>query len=99
MGLVEIVMPGNQAREHSGVGRVNVARQQGQADPWNRFHAEHLEDRDMAVPATDQHEILDNRGVRFIHLMSRLLDPVEKRGLPNSFDSVGHPGSGREAFL
>ncbi len=62
MRVVEAVMPGDQTRQHARVGRVHVAADQRQAHARHGPHAEPLEDGDMAVPAADQHQILDDGG-------------------------------------
>ena len=60
MGLVERVVPGQQAGQHARIGRVHVAAHQGQLHARHGFHAEHLQDRYMAVPAANEHEVLDD---------------------------------------
>ena len=60
MRLIERVVSGDQARQHAGIGRIDIAANEGEANPRHRPHAETPQDRDMAVPATDQHEVLDN---------------------------------------
>src|SRR3546814_13548868 len=61
MRVVEAVMPGDQPRQHPGIGRMHVARDQRQAYALDRLHAEGFEDGDMAVPAADQHRSEERR--------------------------------------
>ena len=65
--LVERVVAGHQARQHPRVGRMDVARDQGDAHPGHRAHAEPLEHRDVGVPAPDQHEVLDDGHGGVVH--------------------------------
>ena len=67
MALVEVVMAGDEARQHAGIGRVRVAADQGEAHAGDRFHAEPFQHRDVAVAAADEHEILDNGGLVVLH--------------------------------
>ena len=65
--LVVRVVPRDVTREHSRVGRFHVAANERDPDPRHRLHSEALEHDDVAVPAADEHEILDDRGGGGIH--------------------------------
>ena len=71
MRLVERVVPGDQARQHSGIRRVRLPADHGQADARHRTHAEAPQHRDMAVSATNEHQVLDDRGLAVLDGFSR----------------------------
>ena len=70
MRFVVRVVPGDEARQHPGVGRMDIAADQGQLDAGNRLHAEALEDGDVAMPPADQHKVLDDRRRQDMHAAS-----------------------------
>ena len=57
--VVEGVMAGDEARDHAGVGRLDVPADQGQAHAGHRLHAEAFQDVDMGMAAANQHEVLE----------------------------------------
>ncbi len=61
VNLVVAVVAGNVARQHSGVGGMGVAADQCQPDSGQRMHAEAPEHADMAVTASDEHDIPKDR--------------------------------------
>ena len=67
MNVVVGVVSGDVAREHSGIWRLHVAADKRDPYPRHRLHAEALEHDDVAVPATDEHEILDDRCECVVH--------------------------------
>ena len=65
--LVEIVIPGDQARQHAGIWRVNLARDQCEANARDRFHAEPAQHGDVRVTGANQHDILDDWIAHALH--------------------------------
>jgi hypothetical protein len=61
MAFVKSVKPGDIAGQHAGVGRLDVAGNEGQTDPGGRVHAKALQHMDMGMAATDEDEILSDR--------------------------------------
>ena len=71
----------NVAREHARVGRLDVAADEGDPDPGHRLHPESLEHDDVAVPAADQHEILDDGCGAGVHdILTGALPPARFDG-------------------
>ena len=70
MGLVEVVITGDQSRQHAGIRGVHLARDESEAHAWERIHAEHAQHRNVGVPGADQHHVLDDR---FLALHVRLI--------------------------
>jgi hypothetical protein len=64
MAFVEAVMAGDMARQHAGRGRLDLARDQGQAHARHRLHAEGLQHMHMRMPAADQDEVALDAGKR-----------------------------------
>ena len=60
MDVVEPVEAGDQARQHPGVGRVQVARDDGGPHAGDRAHSQAAEHDDVAVAAADEDEVLEN---------------------------------------
>ena len=59
VAFVEGIVAGDEARDHAGVGGLDVAPDQRQADAGHRLHAEALQHMDVGMAAADQHEILE----------------------------------------
>ena len=62
--LVVRVMARHDAGEHARVWCLDIPRDQRQADPGERLHAESLQHGDMAMSAANQHQVFDDRNVR-----------------------------------
>lgn len=62
MGLVAIVVTRDIPRKHARIGRMDIPGYQRDPDPGYRIHAEALQDRDMTVAASHEHEILHDGG-------------------------------------
>ena len=58
--VVESIVPGNQARQHAGVRRVDVARDHGHTQAGDGVHPEQLQHDRVTVPAADQDEVLQH---------------------------------------
>ena len=83
MGLVKGVVPCDEARQHARIGRMNVAAYQRQLHARHGPHAEHPQDRDMAVPAANEHQVLDyGRGFRVHPLPNPPAIPCSGKGKP-----------------
>src|SRR5580704_15835095 len=54
-------MPGDVARQHTGIGRLAAAANERHAHPGHRSHAKALQDVHVRVPAADEDEILSDR--------------------------------------
>ena len=63
VGIVVVVVPGDEPRQHAGIRRMNVPADQRKPHSRNRLHAEALDDRDMAVAAADQDKVLRYRRI------------------------------------
>ena len=50
---------------------MDVSADQRELGPWNRLHPEALEDGDVAVAATDQHQVPDNWRGPAVHALAR----------------------------
>ena len=61
MAFLKPEKPGDIAGQHAGIGRLDIARDQGQADPGGRAHAKALQHMDMSMAATHEDEILSDR--------------------------------------
>jgi hypothetical protein len=61
MGVIEAIEPGDEARQHAGVGRVQFAGDEGEAHAGQRLHAKAAQHGDICVARADQHHILDDR--------------------------------------
>ena len=71
MRLIEIVVSRDVTGQHARIRRVNVARNQGNAQTGDRLHAETLDHRQVAVTAADEHQILHDGAVcRTVHVVS-----------------------------
>ena len=55
--VVEAVVPGDVARQHSGVRRVGRRADHGEAHAWLGPHAEAPQHAHVAVPAADEHDV------------------------------------------
>ena len=90
MRLLRRVVAGDEARQHSGVGGEQVARDQGEPDPGDRLHAEALEYRHVAVSAADQNDVdRDGRG-----RAGGRVRAVRHRGHGRPRGIPGHKGGG-----
>ncbi len=58
VAVVIVVQARDITRQHAGIGRVDVARDQGQAHPGHRLHAKSPQHRDVRVSATDEYQVL-----------------------------------------
>ena len=63
MRLVELIMAGNQTRQHPRIGRVHFARDQGQTHAGKGSHAEHSQHGHVRVARADENHVLDD-GIR-----------------------------------
>jgi hypothetical protein len=54
-------MSGDEAWQHSGIGRLYIARDKRDAQARHRLHAEALQDMDVSVSAADEDEVFDDR--------------------------------------
>ena len=79
MRLVEVVAPGDQAGQHAGIGRVQFARDQGEAHALERAHAEAAQHLDVRMARAHQHDILDDRARRTAHHRASVCGPAESR--------------------
>jgi len=61
VALLKRVMPGDVARQHAGIGCLDVAADQGDAHPGHRPRAKALQHADMGMAAADENEILSDR--------------------------------------
>ena len=61
MPLIGRVVTGDQARQHPGVGGLDIAADECQPDTGYGPHAERLEYGDVAVTAAQQDQVLDDR--------------------------------------
>ena len=61
MNVVVVIMASHKTRQHAGIRRVDVAADEGEANAGQRLHAELSENRDVAVTAADQDQVLDDR--------------------------------------
>ena len=61
MAFLEPVEPGDIAGQHAGIGRLDIAGNEGQPNPVGRPHAKALQHMDMGMAATDKHKILGDR--------------------------------------
>ena len=68
VALVEGIGPGDEARDHAGIGRLDVPPDQGDPHTGHRLHAEALHDMDMRMAAAHEHEILEEG--RGLHRLS-----------------------------
>ena len=67
MGVVEPVIPGDEAGQHAGIRCMHLAGDQSEAHARNRLHAEHAQHGHMRVASTDQHHVLDDRMGHALH--------------------------------
>ncbi len=61
VAFLKRVMPGDVARQHAGIGRLDVAGDERHAHPRRRPHAKALQYVDMGMTAPDEHKILSDR--------------------------------------
>src|SRR5215472_14411644 len=59
--VVEPVVAGDEARQHSGIGCVHLATDQSEAHARDGLHPEHAQHRDVGVAGADQHHVLEHR--------------------------------------
>ncbi len=64
--VVEPVVAGDEARQHSGIGCVHLATEQSEAHARDGLHPEHAQHRDVGVAGANQHHVLEHRG-RSLH--------------------------------
>ena len=77
--LVVIVVSGDEARQHARIGRMRLPADYGQTHAWHWAHTKTLEHCDVAMPAADEHQILDDRVKTVLHGLSRCgwsVDPI-----------------------
>ncbi len=67
MSVVEAVGPGDQAGQHAGIGRMDLAGDEGETDAGHWFHAEASQHLHMGVSGPDQYHILDDRPGHGLH--------------------------------
>ena len=70
MDVIEVVVTGDVSRQHAGVGRMDVAGDQGQTHTGHGLHAEHAQHRDMRMPAADQNDVFQYWGIS-LHRLPR----------------------------
>lgn len=58
VGFVGLVVPGDEAGQHAGVGGFGGRRDEGESEAWQGLHAEAFQDGDMRVPPTEEHEFV-----------------------------------------
>ena len=68
LALLKGVMPGDVTRQHAGIGRLDVAADQGDAHAGHRPHAKALQHADMGMAAPDENEILSDSNALLHHL-------------------------------
>ncbi len=61
VALLGRVMPGDEARQHAGIGRQHVARDERHRDAGNGPLGEAVEHIDLGVAAADEDEVLSGR--------------------------------------
>ena len=61
MSVIEAVQPGDEARQHAGIGRVKLAGDEGEAHAGQRLHAEAAQHGDVGVARADENHVLDDR--------------------------------------
>src|SRR6516162_7491543 len=61
VALLKGVMPGDTARQHARIGRLDVAADQRDPHARHRPHAKGLQHMDMGMPAADEDEVLSDR--------------------------------------
>jgi len=59
VAFVERVAAGDEARDHAGVGRLDVPPDQREPHARHRLHAEAFQHMDVAMAAANQHEVLE----------------------------------------
>ena len=69
--VVEVVMPGDVAGQHAGIGRARGARNERQARSGERSQADFVQDDDVAVTAADEHDVAAAVGGRCGHARQR----------------------------
>src|SRR6266849_297806 len=85
MHVVVVVVTSNAAWQHAGIGRMDVAAEHRQAHTRKGLHAEHSEDGDMAVAASDQDQVFDGHRMMALHDSSLLWGaPTQPTGSCNS---------------
>ena len=67
MGLVEVIVTGDQTRQHAGIGRVGVPADQRETNARHRLHAETFEHSHVAVPPAYKYEVLNDRSLAALH--------------------------------
>ena len=67
VSLVELIVTGDEAREHSRVRRMDVASDEGEANARHGLGAEALQDSHVAVSASDQNQILGDGNLNRMH--------------------------------
>ncbi len=61
MDVVKLIPARHEPRKHSGVGRVDFARDKGQPHALHWSHAEVAKDRDMRMPGPYENDVLHDR--------------------------------------
>lgn len=59
MAFVEGIAAGHEARDHAGIGCLDVPTDQGEPHPGHRLHAEASQHMDMRMAAAHEHEVLE----------------------------------------
>jgi hypothetical protein len=67
MAFVKVVMSGDVAGQHAGVGGMDVPCDQRQAQAGEGAHAKTAQHRDVGVAAADQHQVLRDGRVGLLH--------------------------------
>ncbi len=69
--FVEAVMARHKPGEHARIGRVDLARDQGEPHAFEGLHAEAPKDLHMRMPGADEHHVLDDWPGRPLHRVAR----------------------------
>ena len=64
---VEVVVTGDEAWQHAGIGRVHLSRDQREPRAGNRIHSEIPDYADMRMTGADQHDVLQNGDAAGLH--------------------------------
>src|SRR5262249_28156493 len=87
VSVVEVVMPGDEAGQHAGIGRVHLPTDQGEAHARDRLHAEHAQHRKVGMAGTDQHHVLDHWMGQALHASPSSPSGRPIRASPGASDS------------
>ena len=81
MAFGKSVMPRDIARQHAGIGRLDVAADQGDPHTGHRPHAKALQHMDMGMAAAAQYEVLSDRNL-LLHPPHYARGPRGRRAQP-----------------